>query len=205
MDDYDETVNANVLNGHSTAAIRYFHSLIAGNLKWARIRLSLVRISADSSSQIDMLDSLVMENRQVSPFYSLRLSDHFNRPGIIEKGNNLDDLARGLATQPQRDSDMYFDEEVIIYSPQREGNDDNVYLQITQYLFRRGRTLGSDLRATDIQRDRDHGLASYNDYREYCGLPRAKSFADFADYIQFEVHWTVYRTPLCYANCQFNP
>lgn len=63
----------------------------------------------------------------------------------------------------------------------------NYHSQITQYLFRRGRVLGSDLRATDIQRDRDHGLASYNDYREYCGLPRAHDFADFADHIRPEV------------------
>lgn len=60
-------------------------------------------------------------------------------------------------------------------------------LQITHFLFRRGRALGSDLRAIDIQRDRDHGLASYNDYREYCGLPRAKTFRDFADYISLQV------------------
>ncbi|XP_032681178.1 peroxidase-like [Odontomachus brunneus] len=143
VNDYDETVNGNVLNAHSTAAIRYFHSLVAGNL------------------------NLITEDRHVSSFYSLRLSDHFNKPAIIEKGNNLDDLIRGFATQPQRDADIYFDQE------------------ITQYLFRRGRTLGSDLRAIDIQRDRDHGLASYNDFREYCGLPRAEDFMDFADYISF--------------------
>lgn len=63
----------------------------------------------------------------------------------------------------------------------------NNLLQITQFLFRRGRILGSDLRAIDIQRDRDHGLASYNDYREYCGLPRARTFNDFADYISLSV------------------
>ncbi|XP_039302383.1 peroxidase isoform X2 [Solenopsis invicta] len=139
VDDYDETVNGIVLNEHSNAAIRYFHSNIAG------------------------LINLVLEDR--SPFAALRLSDHFNRPGIIEKGNNLDDLTRGFTYQPQKNTDVYFDKE------------------ITQYLFRRGRILGSDLRAIDIQRDRDHGLASYNDYREYCGLPRAKTFYDFADYI----------------------
>lgn len=63
-------------------------------------------------------------------------------------------------------------------------------LQITQYLFRRGRILGSDLRATDVQRDRDHGIASYNDYREYCGLRRAHTFDDFADYISLSVSKT---------------
>jgi len=63
-------------------------------------------------------------------------------------------------------------------------------LQITQFLFKKKfprSILGSDLRAIDIQRDRDHGLASYNDYREYCGLPRAKTFTDFADYIPLSV------------------
>ncbi|RLU23752.1 hypothetical protein DMN91_003958 [Ooceraea biroi] len=141
VDDYDKTVKGNVLNEHANAANRYFHSLIAGHL------------------------NLVMKERYYSPFNSLRLSDHFNRPGIIEKGNNLDDLTRGLSSQPQKNADTYFDEE------------------ITQYLFRRGRVLGSDLRATDIQRDRDHGIASYNDYREYCGLRRARTFEDFADHI----------------------
>ncbi|KAL0125820.1 hypothetical protein PUN28_004702 [Cardiocondyla obscurior] len=141
VNDYDETVIANVLNEHSNAAFRYFHSNIAGFL------------------------NLVLEDR--SPYAALRLSDHFNRPGIIEKGNNLDDLTRGFATQPQKDTDRYFDRE------------------ITQFLFRRGKFLGSDLRAIDIQRDRDHGIASYNDYREYCGLPRAKTFNDFSDYISY--------------------
>ncbi|XP_012227189.1 peroxidase-like [Linepithema humile] len=144
VNDYDETVIAHVLNEHSNAAFRYFHTNIAGRL------------------------DLVSERRQYSPSSSLRLSDYFNRPGIIERGNNLDDLARGLCTQAQKQADVYFDRE------------------ITQFFFRRGRALGSDLRAIDIQRDRDHGLASYNDYREYCGLPRAKAFTDFADYISLQ-------------------
>jgi hypothetical protein len=60
-------------------------------------------------------------------------------------------------------------------------------LQITWFLFRNGRQLGQDLRAIDIQRARDHGLASYNHYREYCGLPKAHSFQDFEDLIDPEV------------------
>lgn len=46
---------------------------------------------------------------------------------------------------------------------------------------------GSDLRAIDIQRNRDHGLASYNDFREFCGLRRAHSWEEFADLIDPEV------------------
>ncbi|XP_053983301.1 peroxidase-like isoform X1 [Hylaeus volcanicus] len=139
VDDYDPNEDPSVINEHSNAAFRYFHSLIAGRL------------------------NLVSEHRYTNG--ALRLSNHFNRPAVIEDRNNMDDLTRGMAFQPQKASDQFFDEE------------------ITQYLFRMDRPLGTDLRAIDIQRNRDHGLASYNSFREYCGLPRAKFFTDFADYI----------------------
>jgi peroxidase len=100
---------------------------------------------------------------------SLRLSDWFNRPLILELDNNFDDLAKGLATQPQESTDINFDKE------------------IKHFLFRNGRKLGSDLRSIDIHRNRDHGLASYNDYREFCGLPRAKRWEDYADLIAPQV------------------
>lgn len=47
--------------------------------------------------------------------------------------------------------------------------------------------LGLDMKSIDIQRSRDHGLPSYNDVREYVGLPRAYCFNDFADTIEQEV------------------
>nr|CAD7575756.1 unnamed protein product [Timema californicum] len=110
--------------------------------------------------------SLVTEHR--SSYSSLRLSDHFNRPEIIEEGENFDHLIRGMTTQSQECTDQYFTSE------------------ITRYLFRNGKETGQDLRAIDIQRGRDHGLASYNDYRHYCGLHRADKFSDFGDYISQE-------------------
>lgn len=55
--------------------------------------------------------SLVNEHR--SSYGNLRLSDWFNRPAILEEGDNFDELTRGLATQPELASDPYHDSEVI--------------------------------------------------------------------------------------------
>jgi peroxidase len=54
--------------------------------------------------------SLVDEYR--SSYGNLRLSDWFNRPAILEEGDNFDELTRGLATQPELASDPYHDSEV---------------------------------------------------------------------------------------------
>ncbi|KAL3277117.1 hypothetical protein HHI36_012473 [Cryptolaemus montrouzieri] len=139
VNDYKSRVDPTILNEHATAAFRYFHSAIAGGL------------------------DLVTEHR--SSYGNLRLSDWFNRPAILEEGNNFADLCRGLGTQPELMNDQYHDSE------------------ITQYLFRNGMQFGSDLKATDVQRNRDHGLASYNDMRSYCGLKKAYVFEDFLDVI----------------------
>ncbi|KAK9723435.1 hypothetical protein QE152_g19233 [Popillia japonica] len=137
VNDYDPNVDPRVINEHATAAFRFFHSLIAGYL------------------------DLVGEMR--NPMGNLRLSDWFNRPVIIEQGDNFDSLTRGMASQPELKSDQFHDSE------------------ITQFLFRMGQTFGQDLKAIDIQRNRDHGLASYNDVRAFCGLRRANTFEDFLD------------------------
>lgn len=97
------------------------------------------------------------------------MSDWFNRPAVIEQGNNFDDLTRGMGTQPELASDEFHDSE------------------ITKFLFRNNRPIGSDLKAICIQRNRDHGLASYNDMRAFCGLPKAHTFQDFLDHISPEV------------------
>lgn len=95
----------------------------------------------------------------------MRLSDWFNRPAIVEAGDNYDFLIRGLGTQPEQLTDI------------------NVDPEVKHFLFRGGRPFGGDLRAIDVQRNRDHGLASYNDYREFCGLRRAERWEDFLDLI----------------------
>lgn len=94
---------------------------------------------------------------------NLRLSDWFNRPIIVE--TEFDNLNRGMVTQPEEDTDKQIDPEV------------------KHFLFRQDQVFGMDLKALDIQRNRDHGLASYNDFREFCGLKRAHIFEDFLDLI----------------------
>jgi peroxidase len=44
-----------------------------------------------------------------------------------------------------------------------------------------GTAIAIDLAATNINRGRDHGIATYNTMREKCGLKKATSFADLAD------------------------
>ncbi|XP_022901583.2 peroxidase-like isoform X1 [Onthophagus taurus] len=94
---------------------------------------------------------------------NIRMSDWFNRPAVLEQGTNFDDLTRGMASQPELKSDRFHDSE------------------ITQFLFRMGQFFGQDLKAICIQRNRDHGLASYNDVRQFCGLGKASSFDDLLD------------------------
>ncbi|KAG4075838.1 hypothetical protein HA402_003664 [Bradysia odoriphaga] len=117
-------------------------------------------------SQIEGRLDLISEIR--SSTGALRLSDWFNRPAIIEANDNYDSLTRGHATQPQ------------------ELTDNNYDAEIKHFLFRGNRPFGGDLRAIDIQRNRDHGLASYNDFREFCGLRRAHDWNDFLDLISPE-------------------
>ena len=78
-----------------------------------------------------------------------------------------------MTTQPHETTDINFD------------------VEIKHFLFRRGMPFGADLRAIDIQRNRDHGLASYNDFREFCGIRRASSWDDYLDLISQRVRFTL--------------
>ena len=51
--------------------------------------------------------------------------------------------------------------------------------QVTNHLFEEPkRRWGMDLAAINMQRGREHGVNSYNAYRDLCGLPRVRYFED---------------------------
>ncbi|CAG2053635.1 unnamed protein product, partial [Timema podura] len=106
----------------------------------------------------DVCFRMVTEARDTTSV--LRLSDHFNRPEVIRARDNFDSLTRGFTTQKMMETDQFFTTE------------------LTNYLFRSTQSFGKDLESIDIQRGRDHGLASYNDFRATCGLSKATCFND---------------------------
>ena len=46
---------------------------------------------------------------------------------------------------------------------------------------------GGDLIAITIQRGREHGIPSYNKFREFCGLPKAKTFEELSTEVYIDV------------------
>ncbi len=89
----------------------------------------------------------------------VRLRDAFFDPDRLREEGGIDPLLRGLAHQRHQRIDLFIVDDVrnFLFGPPGAG--------------------GFDLPALNIQRGRDHGLASYNDFREAFGLARAGDFA----------------------------
>ncbi|XP_046398832.1 peroxidase-like [Ischnura elegans] len=101
-------------------------------------------------------------------FGHLTLSNYYNKPEPLTERNTFHGLVIGSITQPMQAADHYFTSEV------------------NGLLFRGDKPFGLDLTSIDIQRQRDHGLASYNTYRQICGLGKATKWEDFLDFIHPE-------------------
>ena len=94
---------------------------------------------------------------------SLSLRDAFFRPELIADGEALANVLRGAAQQTMNAVDLSLIDDVrnFLFGPPGAG--------------------GFDLGALNVQRGRDHELATYNDAREAFGLDRAQTFADISD------------------------
>ncbi|XP_060802953.1 heme peroxidase 2 [Amyelois transitella] len=100
------------------------------------------------------------------------LRDGFFKTDLFMEHPGLtDELIRGLASTPMETLDQFITGEV------------------TNHLFedRRIPFSGVDLIALNIQRARDHGIPSYNNYRALCNLKRAATFDDLSREIPDEV------------------
>ena len=94
---------------------------------------------------------------------NLPLHKAFFAPHRLVEEDGIDPLLRGLFGSPAK-----FNGDTT--KPMNS--------EVTERLFELVRSVALDLGALNIQRGRDHGLPGYNRWREYCNLPRAKTFDD---------------------------
>lgn len=88
------------------------------------------------------------------------MSSFFNDGSPLVKDKTfIDNVIRGLLVQPSQSIDKEVDDE------------------IWNKLFRGSAKNGFDIVALNIQRGRDHGLPSYNKFRQLCNLTKLTSFA----------------------------
>ncbi|KAL5236551.1 hypothetical protein ACI65C_003961 [Semiaphis heraclei] len=114
-----------------------------------------------ANSMISESISLYSEDREFNG--SISLKENYNRPtDLILKF--LDQLVRGLSTQNTQKVDMLFTKTLTNY----------LYTVHPDNLF------GMDIVSLDLQRNRDHGIPSYTNFRKYCGLKAIRNVQDLA-------------------------
>lgn len=92
---------------------------------------------------------------------SQRLSEMLQQPYDLYKGGWMDTYIMGLINQVA------------------QAYDDSITQEVTNHLFQEpGKLFGLDLASLNMQRGREHGLPSYNRWREWCGFPAFRSWDD---------------------------
>lgn len=88
---------------------------------------------------------------------SFLLRENFGNPDeiLMNNGDGFDRIMEGLINQPGQNFDEVITEE------------------LTNHLFQEpGHDFGQDLVMRNLQRGREHGIASYSEFRNFCGLGR---------------------------------
>ncbi|XP_042860058.1 uncharacterized protein LOC122245949 isoform X3 [Penaeus japonicus] len=92
------------------------------------------------------------------------ITDTFYQPFDLYEQGKFDEILGGLITAHAQNEDTAISE------------------AMTNKMFGDERTgVGLDLAAQIIQHGRDHGIAGYNKWRNFCGLPKAAKFDDLSD------------------------
>lgn len=113
-------------------------------------------------SQIMPMLLRLNETWQPTEHGPLSLRNAFFAPHRIVEEGGIDPLIRGL----------------LVEQAKARTSDQALSNEITEHLFQQANSIALDLGALNIQRGRDHGLPSYNRWREFCGLRVARSFGD---------------------------
>ncbi|XP_055851679.1 uncharacterized protein LOC129915962 isoform X2 [Episyrphus balteatus] len=112
---------------------------------------------------------LSVNHQPVDP--PLLLRDGFFKMDVMLQPGIVDEISRGLVATPMETLDQFITGEV------------------TNHLFedRKIPFSGIDLISLNVQRARDHGIPSYNNYRALCNLKRANTWSDLSREIPPEV------------------
>ncbi|NWT14787.1 PERT peroxidase, partial [Vireo altiloquus] len=93
---------------------------------------------------------------------NLHLHEVFFSPWRLIKEGGLDPLLRGLLAHPAK----------------LQVQDQLLNEELTEKLFVLSNNGSLDLSSLNLQRGRDHGLPGYNEWREFCGLPKLETHSD---------------------------
>jgi hypothetical protein len=171
FDGYDPGVNVGLSNEFAAAAFRA-HSMIHGEFE----------IEADSraykAEQIESLErqgvEIVAEDEALALAVPLNVA--FGNPDLVSE-LGLGQILRGLGGEAQYKNDEQIDNQLrsVLFQVPGPGVEDPSEC-LDGASLPECFSIVLDLGAIDIQRGRDHGIASYNDLREAYGLDRKGSF-----------------------------
>ncbi|KAJ8718792.1 hypothetical protein PYW07_016348 [Mythimna separata] len=106
---------------------------------------------------------IVIPSPQMGGIYeTISIPELMFHPTRMRLRHFLDRVLIGLSSQPMQTVDPFVTE------------------GLSRYMFHGGNPYGVDLAAINIQRGRDHGLNSYNQYRKLIGLDMYTDFQQFA-------------------------